>query len=295
MIRIGTRGSALARRQVELVIDALKQAVPDLALEVVVVQTEGDRRQDVSLDAASGQGIFVKEIEQRLLTGEVDLAVHSLKDMPSETPAGLRIGAVLPREDARDALVARDGAGLAGLPEGARIGSDSRRRGAQLLALRPDLRIEGVRGNVDTRLRKVEAGEYDGVALAVAGLRRLGLEGRITQVFETAEVVPAPGQGAIAIECRADDDDALALLAKVDDAATRAATDAERAFLRVLGAGCRLPVGAHATVSGDTLKLTAIIADESGALHRGDSTGSTRTAKQAGQALAWRLKIEARA
>jgi hydroxymethylbilane synthase len=264
-------------------------------LEVVVVQTEGDRRQDVSLDAAGGQGIFVKEIEQRLLTGEVDLAVHSLKDMPSETPTGLRIGAVLPREDARDALVARDGAGLAGLPEGARIGSDSRRRGAQLLALRPDLRIEGVRGNVDTRLRKVEAGEYDGVALALAGLRRLGLEGRITQVFETAEVVPAPGQGAIAIECRADDDDALALLAKVDDAATRAATDAERAFLRVLGAGCRLPVGAHATVSGDTLKLTAIIADESGALHRGDSTGSTRTAKQAGQALAWRLKIEARA
>jgi hydroxymethylbilane synthase len=280
---------------VELVIEALKQAAPDLALEVVVVQTEGDRRQDVSLDAAGGQGIFVKEIEQRLLTGEVDLAVHSLKDIPSETPAGLRIGAVLPREDARDALVARDGAGLAGLPEGARIGSDSRRRGAQLLALRPDLRIEGVRGNVDTRLRKVEAGEYDGVALALAGLRRLGLEGRITQVFETAEVVPAPGQGAIAIECRADDDDALALLAKVDDAATRAATDAERAFLRVLGAGCRLPVGAHATVSGDTLKLTAIIADESGALHRGDSTGSTRTANQVGQALAWRLKIEARA
>jgi len=293
-LRIGTRGSSLARRQVELVIAAMRSSEPNTEIEVVVVQTEGDRRLDVSLDSVGGQGVFVKEIEQRLLAGEIDIAVHSLKDMPSDTPAGLFIGALLARADARDALVARDGLDLHSLPEGARIGSDSRRRGAQLLALRPDLRIEGIRGNVETRLRKVDEGEYDGVALAVAGLERLGLLGRATQVFEVAEVIPAPGQGAIAIECRAEDRETRTLLATIDDANTRAATDAERAFLSVLGAGCRLPVGAYATVAGDTLKLGAVLAGEDGVLHRGDSTGTPRTAKQVGQALAWRLRIEAR-
>jgi hydroxymethylbilane synthase len=293
-LRIGTRGSKLARRQVELAVAALQASVPAIEIEEVIVQTEGDRRLDVSLDEAGGQGIFVKEIEQRLLAGEIHLAVHSLKDMPSDMPAGLCIGALLPRADARDALVARDGLDLRGLPEGARIGSDSRRRGAQLLALRPDLRIEGIRGNVDTRLRKVDDGEYDGVALAVAGLDRLGLLSRATQVFEVTEVVPAPGQGAIALECRADDTETKALLAAIDDDATRAATDAERAFLNVLGAGCRLPVGAHATLTGDVLKLGAVLAGEDGVLHRGDSTGTPRTAKQVGQSLAWRLKLEAR-
>jgi hydroxymethylbilane synthase len=293
-LRIGTRGSALARRQVELAIEALKHAEPGIEIETVIVQTEGDRRPDVSLDSAGGQGIFVKDIEQRLLAGDIDLAVHSLKDMPSETPPGLCIAAVLPREDARDALVARDGMDLDSLPEGARIGSDSRRRGVQLLALRPDLRIEAIRGNVDTRIRKVEGGEYDGVALAVAGLRRLGLMDHATQVFEVTEVVPAPGQGAIAIECREDAVAVRQLLAAIDDAGTRAATEAERAFLHVLGAGCRLPVGAHATASGDTLKLRAVIAGEDGVLHRGDASGTPRTATYAGQALARRLKLEAR-
>jgi hydroxymethylbilane synthase len=293
-LRIGTRGSALARRQVELAIEALTGAAHDTQFEVIVVQTEGDRRLDVSLDSVGGQGVFVKEIEQRLAGGEIDLAVHSLKDMPSETPAGLCIGALLPRADARDALVARDGLDLAHLPEGARIGSDSRRRGAQLLAMRPDLHIEGIRGNVDTRLRKVDAGEYDGVALAVAGLERLGLRERATQIFETNEVVPAPGQGAIALQCRADDAETDALLALIDDADTRAATEAERSFLNVLGAGCRLPIGAHAVITADKLKLHAVIADEAGVLHRGDATGSPRTAKIVGQALAKRLKIEAK-
>ncbi len=292
-LRIGTRGSALARRQVDLTMDAIRQAAPDTQLEVIVVQTEGDRRLDVSLEAVGGQGVFVKEIEQRLLAGEIDLAVHSLKDMPSEAPAGLCIAALLPRADARDALVARDGFDLAGLPEGARIGSDSRRRGVQLQAIRPDLRMEGIRGNVDTRLRKVDSGEYDGVALAIAGLDRLGLRERATQVFDTQTIIPAPGQGAIAVQCRADDTAALALLALIDDPDTRVATDAERAFLAVLGAGCRLPVGAHATVEGDTLVLRAVIADEAGTLHRGQSMGRRVEAAEIGRELAQRLRTEA--
>ena len=293
-LRIGTRGSALARRQVELAIEALKASEPLLSCEVIVIQTEGDQRQDVSLDAVGGQGIFVKAIEQQLLNGDIDLAVHSLKDMPSQSTEGLAIGALLPRGDPRDALVARDGLDLAGLPQGARIGSDSRRRGAQLLAMRPGLHIEGIRGNVDTRLRKVDDGEYDAVALAIAGLDRLGLADRATQVFEPIEVIPAPGQGAIALQCRADDADTLALLARVDDADTRAATDAERAFLNVLGAGCRLPVGAHAVVSGKEVKLMAVIADESGKLHRGSATGLTASAVQVGRGLAIRLRLAAR-
>jgi hydroxymethylbilane synthase len=293
-LRIGTRGSALARRQVDLTIAALTAAGAGLECEVIVLQTEGDRRQDVSLDSVGGQGVFVKEIEQRLLDGEIDLAVHSRKDMPSQTPPGLCIAALLPRGDARDALVARDGLDLAGLPDGARIGSDSRRRAAQLLAMRPGLRVEGIRGNVDTRLRKVDDGEYDGVALAVAGLDRLGLLDRATQIFDPQAIVPAPGQGAIALECRADAAETLALLAVVDDPDTRAATDAERAFLGVLGVGCSLPIGAHATVTGDSLKLIAVIADEAGTLHRGTASGSTRTAAQVGRGLAWRLKLEAK-
>ena len=293
-LRIGTRGSALARRQVELATEALTAVEPSLTCEVIVIQTEGDQRQDVSLDAVGGQGIFVKAIEQQLLNGDVDLAVHSLKDMPSQPPEGLAIGALLPRGDPRDAIVARDGLDLAGLPQGARIGSDSRRRGAQLLAMRPGLHIEGIRGNVDTRLRKVDDGEYDAVALAIAGLDRLGLADRATQVFEPIEVIPAPGQGAIALQCRAGDTETLARLARIDDPDTRAATDAERAFLNVLGAGCRLPVGAHAVVSGKEVKLMAVIADESGKLHRGSATGLTASAVQVGRGLAIRLRLAAR-
>jgi hydroxymethylbilane synthase len=297
-LRLGTRGSALARRQTEMVCDALRIAHAAIEIVTVEVRTEGDRRQDVPLEEMGGLGVFVKEIEQRMLAGEIDIAVHSLKDMPSELPDGLTLGALLPRGDVRDVLVGRDGAGLAALKPTARIGSDSRRRAVQLLALRPDVRVVSIRGNVDSRLRKVDTGEYDAVALALAGLERLGLGSRATQVFSEREVLPAAGQGAIAVECRSDDHATLSLLSAIDHGPTRAATDAERAFLSAMGAGCRLPIAAYATLEGDEgdlLHLEAMIADDEGRMHRGAASGNVREALQIGAGLAGRLRQAAHA
>lgn len=291
-LRIGTRGSALARRQVELVTEALLAAVPGIELETVVLQTEGDRRTE-PLEEIGGQGVFVKDIEARLLAGDIDLAVHSLKDMPAESPRGLTLAAVLPRADARDALVAAEGGKLADLKPGARIGSDSRRRAVQLLAMRPDVEVVSIRGNVDTRLRKVETGEYDAAVLAVAGLERLGQLGRATQLFSTREVLPAVGQGVLAVQCRADDADLLELLKAIDDLDTRYAITAERSFLRTLGAGCRLPVGAYATVEGDKLRVDALLANEAGKPYRGGANGPVSSAEVLGKVLAQRLRQEA--
>jgi hydroxymethylbilane synthase len=292
-LRIGTRGSALARRQAEIVTQALRAHAPGIDIETVVVQTEGDRRAEVSLEEIGGQGVFVKDIEARLLRGEIDLAVHSLKDMPAEAPEGLTLGAVLPRGDARDALVAADGKTLAQLPDGARIGSDSKRRAVQLLALRPDVQVVSIRGNVDTRLRKVEAGEYDAAVLAAAGLERLGLLQRATQVFSVRELLPAVGQGVLALQCRSDDAEVIDLLRGVDDAETRAAVTAERAFLRTLGAGCRLPVGAYATLEGDKLRVDALLADEAGKPYRGSASGPVSAAESIGKGLAHSLRMQA--
>jgi hydroxymethylbilane synthase len=288
-LTLGTRGSALARRQTDIVIDALRAVLPGIEVEVRTVRTEGDVRQDVSLDALGGEGIFVKDIERRLQSREIDLAVHSLKDMPAETPPGLTIGAVLPRGDVRDVLAARDGQQLNDLPPHARIGSDSRRRAVQLLALRPDVEMASIRGNVDTRLRKVESGEYDGVVLAAAGLERLGLLTDAMQVFSVDEMLPAVGQAVLAVECRADDAELLDLLARVDHADTRAAITAERAFLRRLGAGCRLPVGAYGEASGRMLRLRGLLASDDGAIARDDVTGSSYEAEALGTELAERL------
>jgi hydroxymethylbilane synthase len=290
---IGTRGSALARRQVELAVAALLALQPDLEIETVVLQTEGDRRSEAPLEQIGGKGVFVKDIEQRLLAGEIDLAVHSLKDMPAESPAGLVLAAVLPRGDARDALVARQGFGLADLPADARIGTDSRRRAVQLLAMRPDLKIVSIRGNVDTRLRKVESGEYDAAILAAAGLERLGLLQRATRIFEPQEMLPAVGQGVMALQCRAGDVDLVRQLAAVDDRDTRSAITAERAFLRALGAGCRLPVGAYAAVDGATLRIDGLLADEAGKALRGRASGPASTAETMGKMLALSLRKEA--
>jgi hydroxymethylbilane synthase len=286
---IGTRGSALALEQTRIVTEALRRIETDLDIEVRTVRTEGDRRLDVSLEAFGGQGVFVKDIEGDLLNGAIDLAVHSLKDMPAETPAGLTIGAVLPRGDVRDALVSFNKTRLAALPSGARVGTDSRRRSLQLLALRPDLRVESIRGNVDTRVRKAESGEIDAVVLAAAGLERLGLFDQAAQVFEVDEMLPAVGQGILAIEARADDQELLALLRRVEDKSTRVAAEAERAFLRRLGAGCRLPVGAYAVIRDGSVRLQGLLGDDAGVVHRGELSVPAEDAIEAGYELADRL------
>jgi hydroxymethylbilane synthase len=243
---VGTRRSALARRQAEEVVDALGAGWPALDCEIHTLDTHGDRTQRaaVPLPEIGGKGLFTAELEQALRDGALDVAVHSLKDLPTEDPVGVLVGAVCAREDARDCLVTRGGLRLAELPVGAVVGTSSLRRAAQLLALRPDLDVRSIRGNVDTRVRKARAGEYDAVALAAAGIRRLGLEGEVSDWLE--DVLPAPGQGALAVQCRAGDVRVLELLSAIDDPDARATTTAERTFLRALGGGCAAPVAAIA-------------------------------------------------
>ncbi len=266
-VTVGTRGSALARAQTECVRELLKTAWPGLACEVRPIVTEGDRTQASGepLPEIGGKGLFTAELEQALRDGEIDLAVHSLKDLPTEDSPGVVIGAVCLREDVRDCLVARDGLTLAELPAGAVVGTSSLRRAAQLRALRPDLEIRSIRGNVDTRVRKVREGEFDAILLAAAGIRRLGLEDDVTEWLSTETMLPAPGQGALAVQCRADDEPVVALLAAIDDPGTRAATTAERAFLRALGAGCTAPVAAHAeSVNLSHVEMAALVASTDG-------------------------------
>jgi hydroxymethylbilane synthase len=288
-LTLGTRGSALALRQAQIVTDALRSVAPGLVIETKTMRTEGDRRQDVSLEAFGGEGVFVKDIEAALLAGQIDLAVHSLKDMPAVTPAGLIIAAVLPRADVRDALVSHRGAPLMALPPNARVGTDSRRRAVQLTALRHDLRPESIRGNVDTRVRKAEAGEYDAVVLAAAGLARLGMLDRASHIFSIDEMLPAAGQGVLAIEAREDDTELLDLLEPIDDGQTRACITAERAYLARLGAGCRLPVAAYAEVGVNLLRLRAMLATDDGRVERAELSVPFPMAEQAGAFLAEKL------
>lgn len=242
-LRIGTRASALARTQTDLVATAL--GVPT---EIVPIVTAGDRS-NAALTQIGGTGVFVSALRTALIAGEIDVAVHSFKDLPTAPAIGIALAAVPPREDPRDALVARDGLTLGELPPGARVGTGSPRRAAQLNALGLGIEIVGLRGNVDTRLAKVADGSLDAVVLAYAGLRRLGRAGEVTEVLDPIQVLPAPAQGALAIECRADDDGALAVLAALDDPDSRAAVLAERALLAGLEAGCSAPVGALAVVA----------------------------------------------
>jgi len=228
------------------------------------IKTEGDRRAGESLVAIGGQGVFVKEIEAALLRREIDFAVHSLKDVPADLADGCIIAAVPERVDPRDALVTRNRVKLAGLPSGARIGTGSERRAVQLRALRTDVEPVDIRGNVDTRIRKVDEGEYDGAVLAVAGLERLEVMGRVVQMFEADEMLPAVGQGALAVEARADDAEVLELLATIDDLEVRRCVEAERAFLRRLGGGCRLPFGALAEIDGTAMRIRGFITDDAG-------------------------------
>jgi len=278
---IGARGSRLSLRQVELVSAALRAARPDVRLAVREIHTEGDRS-GAPLAQIGGLGVFTKAIEDALLAGDADIAIHSMKDLPTALADGLTIAAVPPREDVRDTLVTRDGRTLAELPRGARIGTGSGRRAVQVRALRPDVETAEIRGNVDTRIRKVETGEYDGAVLALAGLSRLGLTQKAGQVFSVDEMLPAVGQGALAIEVRAADAEALALAALIDDTHTRVAVEAERAYLARLGGGCRQPVGAHAVVNGDELALRVMIEHEGGRIARAEVRGRASEAAALG-------------
>jgi hydroxymethylbilane synthase len=252
LLRLGTRGSALALEQTRRIAARLAAADPSIRTEAHVIRTRGDRDPDTPLPQMGEKGVFTDELERALLAGEIDAAVHSLKDLPVVAPQpGIQLAAVCCREDARDALVARHGARLASLPEGAVVGTSSTRRTAQLLAVRPDLKPLPVRGNVQTRCSRVQDGDYDAVVLAYAGLLRSGMESLITDVLPLETFLPAPGQGALAVQCRSDDESALAALARIDEVTVRACTDAERSFLAELGGGCSLPVAALAEVDPD--------------------------------------------
>ncbi len=254
---IGTRGSRLALWQAEWVMSELKRLRPELDVELKTIRTTGDRILDVPLAKVGGKGLFVKEIEEALLRGEVDMAVHSMKDVPTRLPEGLHLGAVCRREDPRDAFVARDGEirGFRELPEGAVVGTSSLRRASQLLNARPDLRIVQLRGNLDTRLRRLDEGRFDAVVVAAAGLRRLGLARRITELLPPDVSLPAIGQGALGIECRTDDDTVNALVGALEHHETSLCVKAERAFLRRLEGGCQVPIAALAGISGQPPRL----------------------------------------
>ncbi len=264
---LGTRASSLARAQTSLVIQLLMDAWPELECAERVIATTGDRTQASGepLPEIGGKGLFTAELEHALLEGHIDVAVHSLKDLPTEDSDGLVIGAVTTREDVRDCLVARDGGSLADLASAAVVGTSSLRRSAQLRVLRPDVEVRSIRGNVDTRVRKVADGEFDAAVLAAAGVRRLGLEHAVTEWLAVEAMLPAPGQGALAIQCRADDASMRSLLASLDDPQARAETTAERAFLAVLGAGCAAPVAALAvTTTTPRVRLQGLVASVDG-------------------------------
>ena len=236
----------------------LEDAFPELRCEIVTIKTTADVRSDEPL-ARLGKGMFVKELDRALLDGDIDMAVHSMKDVPTELPEGLAIGATLKRADPRDALVDRWGVGLKGLPPGAKIGTSSPRRVAQIKSVRPDLDVQDMRGNVDTRLRKAKGDGYDGAILAVSGLMRMGLEGEITEYLSPEEFVPAPGQGALAVEVRSGEGGLDDLMAALDDPDSRRATETERRFLQELGGGCRTPAGAYAWLEAESVTLSVFL------------------------------------
>ena len=267
-LRIASRGSPLALWQANHVAASLAAEVPGVDVEVVVVSTEGDRRRDVPLSEIGGKGIFVKEVQAAVLDGRADLAVHSAKDLPAVTPVGLVLGCVPQRADPTDSLVGRR---LDDIASGGTIATGSQRRAVQLSALRPDLRIVGLRGNIDTRLAK--AAEHDAVVVATAALVRLGLTGHIAQTLDVDVMVPQVGQGALAIECRSDDDATRRVLARLQDPVARRCVDAERAFLLELGGDCDLPAGAYAVPAGADVRLRAVLADERGLVARSDEVG----------------------
>jgi hydroxymethylbilane synthase len=289
-LRIGTRGSPLALWQANHVAALLRQVAPDLPIELVLIETAGDQVRDVPLSQLGGQGAFTKEIQKALQAGAVDVAVHSLKDLPTFSVEGLVLAAVPARGPTGDALVSRRHASFDALPRAAVVATSSLRRRAQALYRRPDLRLVDIRGNVETRLRKLESEGLDALILAEAGLRRLGLGAVITEVLDPAWMLHAVGQGALGLECRSADTATRALLERVNDPATRLAVRAERALLRGLGGGCQVPVGAQTTREGDRLTLRGVVIRPDGCERvEGQVSGPADTAEELGQRLAEEL------
>ena len=285
-LRVGARGSRLSIAQYEIVAAALESHWPSLKVEFVPIETKGDADKETPL--AEGTGWFTTAIQEALLAGAIYVAVHSYKDLPTKRPDGLLIAAIPAREDPRDALVSREGKRLRDLPAGARVGTSSPRRAAQIAAINPALDIVPIRGNVDTRVRKVVSGDYDAAVLALAGLRRLGLEGAITAIFGYEEMLPAPAQGALAAECRAADSETLKLLQAIDVPALRATVGAERSFLATLEAGCSFPAAAYAEVFGSTVKVNGMVAPD-GHIVRTKVGGPIEAASGLGRSLAEEL------
>ena len=294
-LTLGTRRSALALAQSRAFARALEAATPGLAIDELLVVTSGDKTQDKPLQDIGGKGLFIKELEEALLDGRAHFAVHSIKDVPAELAPGLSLACVPKREDPRDVLVTRGGVKLADLPAGARVGTSSLRRAVAILAARPDLRAEPVRGNVDTRLRKVDDGSYDAVVLALAGLKRLGWQDRATEILDVDVSLPAIGQGALGIECREGDEETRAVLARMSDPETSICVAAERAVMAAVEGSCRLPVAAFAVRDGDRIHLRGLLADPDGSnLRRGERSAAfpadPREAERIGRDLGQELK-----
>lgn len=284
MLVIGSRGSKLALWQAHWVKARLEELGCECRIEII--HTTGDKITDVALSKVGTKGLFTKEIEEALLAGSIDLAVHSLKDMPTEVPAGLTLAAMPVREDPRDAVVGKT---LAQLPARARVGTSSLRRSAQLRALRSDVDIENIRGNVDTRLRKLDEGQYDAILLASAGLRRLGWHDRIAEVLEPETMCPAVGQGALTIETRDDGGQAFEICRRLDDQATRIAVTAERAVLATLGGGCQVPIGAHATTHNGISLRGVVVSPDGSQVVRASLEGPAADAERVGRTLGEQL------
>ena len=292
-ITIGSRGSALALWQSRAVAAQLEAAHPGLTCRIEIIKTTGDILREASLTAIAGKGVFTKEIEEALLDGRVDVAVHSLKDLPTTLPPGLALGAITEREDPRDAFVARHGIGsLVEVPNGGRIGTSSPRRRSQLAALRPDVELVELRGNVDTRLRKIETEGLDGIVLACAGLRRLGFEERISEALPVSTMVPAVGQGALGIEIRDGDAATAAVVAALVHEATSCCCRAERAFLAAMGGGCAVPIAGHAVLEDGRLDLAGAVGAEAGApVRRETVSGAADDPEALGRDLAARFAV----
>ena len=286
ILTIGTRKSTLALVQTHWVRDELASVHPELEIAIEHITTKGDTILDRPLAAIGDKGLFVTEIEEAMRAGRVQLAVHSAKDLPSVLPADMTIAAYPRRADPRDALVSRDGRTLGDLPHGARVGTSSPRRACQLRHLRPDLTLLDIRGNVDTRLRKLDDGQFDAIVLAAAGLARLDLAARVTEYFDLATMIPAVSQGTLGIETLRDDAATAELLRSLDNAEARATATAEKAFLARIGGGCQVAVGAFAQLNGDTLTLTGMIGALDGRLVRGELRGAAANPQQLGAALA---------